>query len=346
MLRKPLKIFAVIMIAALMLTGCMDDGGIIGENATNGDETVFEITMPNGEDDEITVDEFRYYIYHTAGTAVYAKNPEFDGNFSAVNWDEKVEGDKSLADVILERAKNDILQAAALIEVAEKNGAGLSEEEKDQSEDIIEQYRTESGQDRLMLAIKAMGVTSIDGYEEVFEHMTAYTKANEDFGKNREKYISKDIEEELKAQKRDDVVSAQHILIMNDSEKFNDPKATIEEVRTRALAGEDFNALMTEFNEDPGQSAGGYTFGKGEMVPEFEAAAFSLDYEQISEVVQSDYGYHIIKRIIGLAEYTPYLMDTVTVREIKPVLDTISVKDVMNDVYNATQKMNEMQGGK
>ncbi len=346
MLSKTFKIFAVIMITVLSLTGCMDDGENIGSSITNGGETVFEITMPNGEDEEITVDELRYYIYHTAGTAVYAKDPSFDGNFSAVNWDEKTEGDKSLADVILEKAKNDIIQATALIEAAERNGVGLSDDEKNQSEDLIRQYKTESGEERLMLVIKAMGVTSIDGYEDVFEHMTAYTKADDDFRNNRDKYITKDIEEKLKANRSEDVVSAQHILIMNDSEKFDDPKTTIEDVRMRALAGEDFNTLMTEFNEDTGEAAGGYTFGKGEMVPEFEAAAFALDYDQISEVVQSDYGYHVIKRIIGFAEYTQYLMDNVTVKEVKSVLDTISVRDIMNDTYNATQKITAMQGGK
>ncbi|MBC8001774.1 MAG: peptidylprolyl isomerase [Opitutaceae bacterium] len=69
------------------------------------------------------------------------------------------------------------------------------------------------------------------------------------------------------------------------------------QVRQRALNGEDFSALVREYSEDPGakNNAGEYTFARGQMVKPFETAAFSLQTNQVSDVVESPFGYHIIK---------------------------------------------------
>jgi len=73
----------------------------------------------------------------------------------------------------------------------------------------------------------------------------------------------------------------------------------MNEIRDQAIAGEDFATLARQFSDDRGSAARGGElpwFGSGRMVPEFEAGAFALtEIGSISEPVQSDFGWHIIK---------------------------------------------------
>jgi len=103
-----------------------------------------------------------------------------------------------------------------------------------------------------------------------------------------------------------ETVRAAHILLMTSDpathadlsdEKKAEKKKQIEAILKRAKAGEDFGKLAKEFSEDPGSkdNGGEYTFPRGQMVPEFENAAFSQATNQISDVITTQFGYHIIK---------------------------------------------------
>jgi peptidyl-prolyl cis-trans isomerase D len=93
---------------------------------------------------------------------------------------------------------------------------------------------------------------------------------------------------------------ASHILFKTEGKDENAVRAQAEEVLKKAKAGDDFAALAKQFSEDDSNKDRGGDldyFGKGRMVPEFEAAAFALKNGEISDLVKSQFGYHIIKMV-------------------------------------------------
>jgi len=76
--------------------------------------------------------------------------------------------------------------------------------------------------------------------------------------------------------------------------------AKLNELRARIIAGEKFETLAKEFSQDPGSAVeGGYLgfFKRGELVPPYEAAARKLEPGQLSPVVESQFGFHLIQLI-------------------------------------------------
>ena len=76
--------------------------------------------------------------------------------------------------------------------------------------------------------------------------------------------------------------------------------AKLNDIRAQVLAGADFATLAKQYSEDPGSAKeGGYLgfFKRGELVPEYEAASMKLEPGQLSPVVQSQFGFHLIQFI-------------------------------------------------
>jgi peptidyl-prolyl cis-trans isomerase C len=96
-------------------------------------------------------------------------------------------------------------------------------------------------------------------------------------------------------------VHARHILTRADADATEVTRAAAQAkaaaARKRALAGEDFATLAIELSEGPSAPQGGDLgfFGRQQMVAPFADAAFALDVGQISEVVETQFGYHVIK---------------------------------------------------
>lgn len=82
-----------------------------------------------------------------------------------------------------------------------------------------------------------------------------------------------------------------HILVEKQS--------VAQEIKAKLTAGESFSKLAQQYSLDVSKKRGGDLglFGRGVMVKEFEKAAFALEKGQISDIVKTQFGYHIIKRL-------------------------------------------------
>ncbi len=120
-------------------------------------------------------------------------------------------------------------------------------------------------------------------------------------------------DEEISAvYEQDKTASVRHILFLTEG-KTESEKAEIlkraEAILVRARSGEDFAGLAKEFTEDPGSKDNGglyENFGRGKMVKSFEDAAFSVPVGEISDAVETQYGFHIIKVLSREKETRPF----------------------------------------
>lgn len=86
-------------------------------------------------------------------------------------------------------------------------------------------------------------------------------------------------------------IKASHILVKHEHEA--------QDLMKKLEAGETFEKLAKEFSQCPSGREGGFlgAFGKGQMVKPFETAAFALKPGETSGPVQTQFGYHLIKRL-------------------------------------------------
>ena len=86
-------------------------------------------------------------------------------------------------------------------------------------------------------------------------------------------------------------VHCAHILVKTEKE--------VNQILERLKKGEKFSAIAKDVSLCPSKKRGGDlgTFGRGQMVKEFETAAFALDKGQISGIVKTQFGYQLIKRL-------------------------------------------------
>jgi peptidyl-prolyl cis-trans isomerase C len=105
-------------------------------------------------------------------------------------------------------------------------------------------------------------------------------------------------EENQEQFKQPELATARHLLVAVNNER--DKEAAREKaarLRERLLAGEDFAELVRAETDDPGsrETGGLYTFPRGQMVPEFENASFTQEIGAIGDLVETRFGFHIIK---------------------------------------------------
>jgi peptidyl-prolyl cis-trans isomerase C len=154
----------------------------------------------------------------------------------------------------------------------------------------VERLRTDARDD--------MGIKKMLDTEVASAPVATDAEVHEFYEKNPEKF------------KREEAVRASHILIKVDQTADESAKkkarAAIDRILKRARAEEDFAQLAKAHSDDGSAAQGGDLnyFARGQMVPAFDQAAFALQPGQISEVVTTQFGYHIIKVIDRRASAT------------------------------------------
>lgn len=169
----------------------------------------------------------------------------------------------------------------------------LEDKYKVTDEDVdnrIEQFKAEQG-DQFDMWLMQIGVTDID--DENFRDQVYNLVLQEEVQYDGIEVTDEEVEEKYEemVENGEFEIEASHILFELDD------KDTAKEVKKKLDDGEDFAELAKEYSIDSSAEMGGQLgyFAKGRMVPEFEEAAFDLEVDEISDLVKSEHGYHIIK---------------------------------------------------
>ncbi len=230
-----------------------------------------------------------------------------------------------------------------MIQVQVLNGRSTEAEKqagKEAAEKRIKDLREQAGSDEVFNArLKTIGLDEAQLKSKMTEELTAEAVLKRDLKVEvSDEDIKKFYDENPGRFEKPEMVRAAHVLIgtmdMNSQTDLSDEqkaakKKIADDVLKRAKAGEDFAKLAKEYSEDPGSKdkGGEYTFPRGQMVPEFESAAFSMTTNQISDLVTTRYGYHIIKTLekipakkIELAEVKDDVKEFLTTQAIQKQL--------------------------
>ena len=144
------------------------------------------------------------------------------------------------------------------------------------------------------------GTTETEMREQMAVRKMIMAKA-ESVAKPSDEEIQKFYDENKEGFTQGESVAASHILIKVDPTDDDAAKAAkrarLEDLRKQILAGADFAELAQANSDCPSASSGGDlgSFGRGQMVPEFEDAAFTQPVGSVGEIVETQFGYHLVK---------------------------------------------------
>lgn len=227
-----------------------------------------------------------------------------DSETMTLDWTAEITG-LPLMEYARSQAENTIKYYMAIEELAAEEDAGLTTANKVDMENAFQSAVDEmGGQDEFINYLKMLGIS-----RETFDRISAASYLymnllNLAFTEGSDLYLS---DEDY----NDYAVYADHILLASQDmqtgellspdeilEKYTLAKSLLEQLRASDDPVALFDELADQYSEDPGREANptGYIYTSGQMVPEFEGAAAQLEPGEISEIVQSDYGYHIILR--------------------------------------------------
>jgi len=235
-----------------------------------------------------------YSMYY----GMYGETLDDDGN---VLWDQSVEG-TPLVDMAREEAENSALSYALMENVAKDHGVAFSDEDQAAlDEAIAQQIEDAGGEDAFLQGLYEQGL-SLKSYKRMISDSYLYQHLVE---------LASDPDSSLYQAPSDDNAYVDHILLMTTNAETGEPlpeedvKAKREQAQdllNQLQSSNDLESQFTEFantyGEDPSRAENtGYLINPDtNFVQEFKDAAFALSPGEISGIVESDYGYHILLR--------------------------------------------------
>lgn len=238
---------------------------------------------------------------------------------SAPEWTEVFDETAGLtfADLPAVYTENDLLQQAVIDGFAAENGIELNEQNKAAVEEQLQSDRVtycgENATEEDFEAFLQQNYFSLDGYREMLGRNYLYQQMFTDlYGENGTKLSN---EEGISYLMENGYTAARHILFMTvnketgetlDEDSAKEKQKVAEEIAAELKAIDDeqeriklFSKYEEEYNEDTGRVyyPDGYIYTSGTMVQEFENAVNGLEEYEVSDPVETTYGYHVIMRI-------------------------------------------------
>ena len=268
-----------------------------------GDEVVITVG-----DTEVTAADYLYWL----NRLVYNYLSQYGGMLSTLPWDTEVAEGLTLGQSLLDMAADMAVFHGTLRRLAQEEGlspdpARASEMDAEYS-DLVSQM---DGDETLALHIFWANMLTRELNLKLYENNDLYDQLQELYYGEDSGHYPTDAEVNAYLDETGQY-KCKHILLATidldtrqplDEETIAQKKSTADDFLARLRAEEDyitlFDELMNEYSEDTGLAANpdGYTTYKGQMVAPFEEAALALDVGEISDVVESDFGYHIILRL-------------------------------------------------
>ena len=200
---------------------------------------------------------------------------------------------------IIELNAEKLAEQKLVIEAAEEKGITISDAQLDSL--IQSQYNQVGGEEVFLNYLQKNGI-SIDQVRKDIANSYIMQQYMQSVLDEEYPVSDKDLQDKYRQMiQKDRTASVQHILLMTQGKSVAEKEEIYKKMRkihTRAKNGEDFGELAKTYSEDPGsKNKGGLyeNFERGTMVKPFEDAAFSVPVGEISEIVETQYGYHILK---------------------------------------------------
>ncbi len=275
-----MRILLIVLAMGLLLSGCGSDS----------ENTKVVLTTGFGKNEVFRIEESSC---QRAEMMVYLTNIQnhYETVFGSKIWETNIDG-VSLEENVKDTALAKMAQIKAMTLLAEEWQVSLTDEEMEKVETAAAEYYGSLNRKEIEL----MGISE-DTIVSLYSEFAVSNKLYH--------YLIKDINPEISDDEAR-TITVEHILIKTYYLDENGKKIaysdqakkqayeTAVEVEKSAKAGADFHMLAGEYSEDDNLT---YSFGKGEMEPGFEEAAFNLGNDEISGVVETQFGYHVIKCI-------------------------------------------------